>query len=321
MNLGQRKAILILLALTSGFLASCSPPKGTFASSPSGGSTSGTVSYAGYILVANSATRQVVMYDSNFTESTARVLRLYATGNTPASLAVYDSENILVAVEGTPDRVDLINLTSGAVTTGFILDSTNLTGTMKGIARLSGGDVLVSDAATLAHMERFAVSASGAVRYTVGWPATLLNTTQMIYPLASNTFLACAAGTSDVVRIYNNVGTQLYSASATLPVPSLGAAHDVVGCVADSSSSVIVAYNGATDTIRKYSSTLAATTWSYSDLALLSAPLAVGVRPNGNVLAVDTSNAVVELNGSTGAWVATYTPNLVSTVTQILVMP
>jgi hypothetical protein len=310
-----------MLAFASGLFASCSPPKGTFASNPSGGSSSGAVSYSGYILVANSGTRQVVMYDSSFTESTARVLRLYATGNTPASLAVYDSESILVAVEGAPDRVDRINLTTGEITTGFILDSTNLTGTMKGIARLSGGDVLVSDATTGAHLERFAVSSSGAVRYTVGWPASPLNTIQMIYPLASNTFLACAAGTSDVVRIYNNVGTQLFTASATAPVPSLGAAHDVVACVADSSNSVIVAYNGATDTIRKYNSTLAATTWSYSDQALLPAPLAVGVRPNGNVLAVDTSNAVVEINGSTGAWVATYAPSLISTVTQILVMP
>ena len=315
-----RKAIFLFLAFASGLSISCSPPKGNFASNPTG-TSGGTASYSGYIIVANSGTRQVVMYDSSFTESTARVLKLYPTGNTPASLAKYDAENILVAVEGAPDRVDLINLTTGAVTTGFILDSTNLTGTMKGIARLSGGDVVVSDATTLAHMERFAVSASGAVRYTVGWPATLLNTIQMAYPLASNTFLACAAGTSDVVRIYNNVGTQLYSASATAPVPSLGAAHDVVGCVADASASVIVAYNGATDTIRKYNSTLAATTWSYSDLALLPAPLSVGVRPNGNVLAVDTSNLIVELDGSTGAWVATYTPNLISTVTQLLVMP
>ncbi len=309
---------LVAAAGTAAFsLVSCAPPVGTFVTDPE----VSVVSYSGYVLVANTATRTVVMYNSSFAESSARVLKQYPVSNAPASLAYYDSENVLVAVDGTPDRVDLINLTTGATTTGFILDSTNLTGTMKGIARLTGGDIIVSDAAAGAHLERFSVSGSTAVRYTVGWPMTLLNTIQMAYPLTSNTFLACAAGTSDVVRTYSNVGVQILSASATSPVPSLGAAHDVTGCVVNSSGQIAVAYNGATDTIRLYDSALSATVWSYSDLAILPAPVSLGVRPGKNLLAVDASNVVVEINGTTGAFVAQFTPQLISTAAQLLVMP
>jgi len=307
------------VALVSLFATSCAPPKGTFANNPDGGT--GSTSYSGYVIVANNANRSVVMYDPNFTESTARVLKLYPTGNTPMSLAVYDSDSVLVAVDGTPDRVDRITLSTGVTTTGFILDSTNLTGTMKRIARLSGGDVIVSDATTGAHMERFAVSASSFLRYTTGWPATLLNTTFALFPLSNNTFLACAGGTSDVARTFTNVGGTIVSATALLPVPTLGAAHDAVGCVANASGQIAVAWNGATDTVRLYNSTLSTTVWSYSDLALLSAPLTLGVRPNGNLLAIDTSNLVVEINGSTGAFVTSFAPGLVATANQILVMP
>lgn len=307
--------VLFLFAM----LNSCAPPKGEFAGNPNGNSSS---SYRGYVVIANNATRTVVLYDASFSESTARVLRQYPTGNVPASIAYYDSENILVAVEGAPDRVDKINLRTAETTTGFILDSTNLTGTMKGIGRLSGGDVLVSDATTGAHMERFSVSSASPVRYTTGWPATLLNTTTMIYPASSsNAFVACAGGTSDMARVYTNVGGTTATVSATTPGTSLGSAHDAVGCAFDSNNRLVVAYNGTADAIRMYASTYTSVVWTYQDQALLSAPLTVGVRPTGNVLAIDTSNLVVELSGSDGSFVTSYSPQHISTANQILVIP
>lgn len=314
---------VVLARMIVGFLSvlviSCSLPKGEFVGAQDpGGETE--QNFSGYIALANSATRSVSLYDSNFTESTARVLKIYPTGNVPTSLTRYDDESILVTIDGTPDRVDKINLRTGTVYTGFILDSTNLTGTIKGITRLTGGDIVVSDNATGAHLERFAVGSSGFVRYTVGWPATVLNTTQRLSRLAGNSFLACAAGTSDVVRIYSNVAALVASASATAPAPSLGAAHDVTGCVADSLGRIIVAFSGATDTIRQFNSALSATQWSYSDAARLPSPVSVGVRPNGNVLAVDANNQVVEINGADGSFVTSYTPQLAATVTQLLVM-
>lgn len=311
-----RIAIFVVVLL----LSSCSPPKGEFVGASDGDGTAAT-SYSGYVVLSSTATRSVSLYEPDFRESTARVLKMYPTGNTPSSLARYDEDNILVTVDGAPDRVDKINLRTGIVTTGFILDSTNVTGTIKGVGRLSGGDILVSDNATGAHLERFAVGANNFVRYTVGWPASILNTTQRIFPLANNSFLACAAGTSDVVRIYNNVAALQATASATAPAPSLGAAHDVTGCVADTSGRIAVTFSGATDTVRLFNSTLAATIWSYSNAAQLPSPMSLGVRPNGNFLAVDASNQVVEINGTDGTFVASFTPQLLATVSQILVMP
>ncbi len=307
-----------LIALCA-LLISCAQPKGTFLSDPGGTSSPTGPSYAGYIVVANSATRTVVLYDATFNEHTARVLKQYPASNTPTSLAKFDRDHVLVTVDGTPDRVDKINLTTGVTDTGFILDSTNLTGVIKGIARLSGGDIVVSDNSSGAHLERFSVASSSVVRYTVGWPATLLNTTFRIFPLSNNSFLACAGGTSDVVRTYNNVGVLIASASATTPAPSLGVAHDVTGCTSDSSGRIAVAYNGATDTIRLYDSTMTTTIWSYSNLAQLPNPLSLAVRPNGNLLAADANNQVVEINGSDGTFVASFQPQLISTVSQLMV--
>ncbi len=310
-------AILCVLAFA---LFGCSPPKGEFVGAQDGGG-SAAPNYSGYVLLANTATRSVSIYDSSFTESTARVLKIYPTANTPSSLARYDGENVLVTVDGTPDRVDKINLRTGEVLTGYIMDSTNLTGAIKGISRLSGGDIVVSDNSTGAHLERFSVGSSSFVRYTVGWPATLLNTTQRIFPLQGDSFLACAGGTSDVVRMYSNVAAQLASASATAPAPSLGAAHDVTGCVADSAGRIAVTFNGATDTVRLFSSNLSTTVWSFSDAARLPNPVSLGVRSNGNFLAVDASNQVLEISGTDGTLVTSFTPQLAATVSQILVMP
>lgn len=120
-------AILCVLAFA---LSGCSPPKGEFVGAQDGGG-SAAPNYSGYVVLANTATRSVSLYDSSFTESTARVLKIYPTANSSSSLARYDSENVLVTVDGTPDRVDKKNLRTGEVLTGYIMDSTNLTAPLR----------------------------------------------------------------------------------------------------------------------------------------------------------------------------------------------
>lgn len=311
-------------------LSSCAPPQGSFTGNPSPTSTTGSTSYSGYVVIANNTAKTVNLYDSNL-NFVRTILNLTISTEVPASLAVYDSTSILVAIEGGAsgqDRVIKLNLDGTNDYFTIILNALYTGTSVKGVARLSGGDILSSDSATLANqMERFTPSTSPtglASRVTIGWPQGLQATTMMIHPGTDNRFVQCSAGTQDVIRTYNNAGgAQIASASATSPVPSLGAAHDVNGCVIDSAGRVAALYNGATDSLRLYSDyNLSSIVWTFTDATKFAAPQALAVRPNGNFLVAElaTSDYVVEVS-STGTYVNTFSPVGATGVTAIMVMP
>lgn len=254
--------------------------------------------------------------DSNF--NYVRTLYQAGAGDIPWGIARFDNDNIIVSVEGA-DRVIKVNLTTGAVVT--MASDAQLTGTMRGIARLSGGDIIVSEGTTT--IERFRVNSDGytTTRVTGGWPVTHGANTIALWPLSSsNQFLSCSTTTTRTVRVNNEAGTQVYSASATAPTPTLGAAHDINACVADGNGRVAVIYNGTTDSLRVYNSTLATTQCTYSSAVNIPNPAALAVRANGNFLVYDNTNlSVVELDSNCGL-VATYSSNFMNAVNQMLVL-
>lgn len=304
-----------LVAAVVSALTACAPPKGTFAGNPTGPVTS----LSGYVVVSNTTFRNVVLMDPSF--NYVRTLYQAGAGDVPWGLGMFDSSNILVSVEGL-DRVLKVNINTGAIST--IISDVNVTGTMRGVARLSGGDIIVVDQGATNQVERFTVGTDGytTTRVTAGWPSAQGTTVVGLWPqtTTANNFLSCSTGT-DTVRTNNNAGTQVLSASATLPVPSLGAAHDVVACIQNSAGQIAVAYNGATDSVRVYPSTLASTTCTFTDAVAMPNPAALAVRANGNYLVFDnTNNAVIELNSSC-TQVASYSTNYLNTVNQMLVLP
>lgn len=272
------------------------------------------------VVVLSRSTRTVTLYNASFEDNTSRVLRAYPAGSVPTSVAQYDAETILVTVDGVPDRVDRIHLRTGQTESGFLFDQA-LTGALKGVARLSSGDVLVSDAATGAHLERFAIpNGSAPLRYTVGWPVTLLAGVQMMSPLPQNRFLACAGSTGDLVGIYNGAAQLLAKATALTPVPSLGSAHDVNGCVADDHGLVAAAFKGTASALRVFKPDLSATLWTFRDASLLSSPSALAVRFNGNWLVADSvTNLILEIDDA-GNRIALFQPMLGADVTAMLVL-
>jgi hypothetical protein len=272
------------------------------------------------IVLLSRSTRTVTLYNPAFEDNTSRVLRAYPAGTVPTSVAQYDTETILVTVDGVPDRVDRINLRTGHTESGFIFDPA-LSGTLKGIARLSGGDVLVSDAATGAHLERFAIPNGVApVRYTVGWPVTLLAGTQMLSPLPQNRFLACAGSTGDALGIYSGAAQLIARATALSPAPSLGAAQQVTGCVADDHGLVAAAFRGTASALRVFKPDLSATLWTFRDASLLSAPTALAVRFNGFWLVADSAtNLILEISDA-GERTAIFQPMLGADITALLVL-
>ena len=229
---------------------------------------------------------------------------------TPYGLALLDSEHLLITIEGS-DRVVKVNLNSGYSSVQSVIADGNLSGTMRGIARLTGGDLVISE---LSNVERYSTSGS---RITVGaWPKALQTTGTNIAPISSGGFIHCSTGT-DVIRAYDDSGTQTATAAS-----GIGGTTDVTGCSVGPGSKVAAAFNGTTDTIRVYSSAaLSSTVFSYSNTTLLGNPQAVGFRPNGNVLAVDgTYNYLIEIT-SDGSYLKTIVSSAIAGPVNMLVLP
>lgn len=318
---------LVVLAIVS---TACSPQVGEFASPASGTNQDTEEDFSDYLVVASSGNKSVNLYDSQF-RLVRNLVSLVGT-EVPASLAAYDSTHILVAIEGgasNPDRVIKVDLRENNSIENYILDTTNFTGTsIRGIARLSGGAVLASDSATIANqMERYEEDQVGlARRFTVGWPQALQATTTMIFPGPTNNFVQCSAGTSDLVRTYNNTGgAALYTGTASATTaPSLGSAHDVNGCVFDSGGRVAALFNGTNDSLRVYAdNTLSSVVWTFTDSTRFTNPQALAVRSNGNFLIaefVTPRDYIVEIDRN-GNYVSTSSLDSASTITAILVIP
>lgn len=240
---------------------------------------------SGDIIISNQGTDSVLLFDSS--GKYKDVVYDLPTANGEAITGI--SENtltgeILIAVDGTPDRVIAVKK-SDLSSREFIRDA-NLTGTIRGIAFLTSGDTLVTETSNI---EKFDLI---GYRVTTGsWPKALQTTGSGIDAISGGGFIHCSTG-SDVVRTYDATGTQVATVSS-----GIAGTTDAADCKADSADdSVIAAWSGTTDTIRKYSANLGTTTWSYSSLSVLSTPSGIAVRANGNVLALDSAlNHVVEI--------------------------
>lgn len=268
-------------------LAACGKlPQGALLNPPTTTTSSGD--YADYIVVASVTNQAVALLDPNGNFVREVLVLDGTTTDAPAGIGIYDSENILVSVEGV-DRVMKANLTQGTSSATNLILNANLTGTLANVTRLTGGDILVVETS---NVERF--TASGTRVTTGAWPKALQTVGTGIEKLPNGGFVHCST-TTDVVRTYDSSGTQTATASS-----GIAGTTDVRDCAADGNGKVAAAFNGTTDTIRIYSSaTLATTVCSYSDLSLLADPRALDFRPNGNVLIADgTSNVIIEIDSS-----------------------
>lgn len=313
---------ILFVAISALAAASCAPPESNdFAADPTNGGGTST-SFSNYIIVANNTSRNVVLLDPNGTFVRTLYQDFIGT-NTPFGLSMYDSENVLIGIEGT-DQAQIANLRTGTSST-YIVDA-NLTGTIRGVARLSGGDVIVSEGT--GSVERFSSGTSPTRITSGGWPVALMTTVTNMRGLSNtaNYFVQCSTGT-DAVRIYNTSGTQQYTATSAVPAPSLGAVYDVQGCDVGPSDQIVALYNGANDGVRVYDSTLASIVWTYQNAALLPNPRAVGFRKStangataGYVLAIDNSNLMIEINTS-GILSRTISTPVIAVANEMLVVP
>lgn len=248
------------------------------------GSEDSNLIQSGDILISNGGTDSVLLFDS--TGTFKDVIFDITAVNGEAIYAISENtitDEILVAVDGTPDRIMAIKK-SDLSTREFIRD-TNLTGNIRGMTYLTSGDTLVVETS---NVEKFD---SMGYRVTTGsWPKALQTTATGLGALAGGGFIHCSTG-SDVVRTYDASGVQVATAAS-----GIAATTDVTDCKVAPDGSIVVAFAGTTDTIRNYSSDLATINWDYSSLSVLSSPTGVAVKSDGAVLALDSVlNHLIEI--------------------------
>lgn len=273
----------------------------------------------GDIVVVNNGSDTIVLLDSDGTYKS-----VLFDSQTDATLLfgglTYDATNkkILFTFDSTTaalDSVRSINLFDGSSTT--LISNSNLNGTLPGLARLTGGELLVLEGTNTA--EKFLANGTRS-----GNPffATITANAVDINKTSTGGFVTCSTATANTVRTYNAAAAVQATATSAAPVgvPALGALA-ASSCVQDASGNIIVAFSGGTDAVRAFNSTMTTVLWTYVNTANLTTPGKLSIRANGNILVTDSGfNHIVELD-SNGLFVQVIGGAVLSAPGSILVVP
>ncbi len=260
------------------------------------------------VLISNGGSDTILAYSS-----TGEFKRIVFQLNTVAGEAIFGMDylqatgEVIVTIDGS-DRVMAID-PEDCSARNLIVDI-NLTGTLRGVTQLSGGDILVVETN---NVERFT---SSGVRITSGgWPLSLQTGGSDIYGLSAGGFVHCST-TADVVRTYSDAGVQTATRAS-----GIAGTTDAAGCKELANGSMAVAWSGTTDSVVIYSANLATALYTFSNTSVLSTPGSLAERANGNILIADrTLNYLVEIT-STGTYVGQFASGLPNTPEYVLVIP
>jgi hypothetical protein len=224
-----------------------------------------------------------------------------------------DTNEILLSIDGTPDRVEAFNISTGIVR-NFYNNTNFFTGTPLGIAQLkNSGDVLITEGATI---ERF--SANGIREtWTTIWPSSVHANSQQIIGLTSGRWLSCSSTAG--LRIFaDSTTTFAFTSTATSAIVTTTASY---GCAELSDGTIVVAWNGTTDSIQTYTSTLTTPTTIFANSAVLSDPRGIAIGENDEIYVLDTTrNMVVELD-TTGNVVREFGNSYLQSPRALIVIP
>lgn len=220
------------------------------------------------------------------------IYQLPNTADAISSLAwLPDTNEILISINGTPDRIEALNVQTGAVR-NFYNNTTYYTGTPAAIGVLkNSGDVISSEGATI---ERFSASGLREVWTTI-WPTNVHANSQQIVGLANGNWLSCSSSAG--MRISPDSTTNLAAVASV--ASAIAGTTATYGCAEMSDGSIVVAWNGTTDSVQTYSSTLTGPTTIYSDTVALGNPRGLAVNDNDEIYVSDaTRNVIIHLDSS-----------------------
>lgn len=294
----NRKSLLNNCLLLTFFLAACEKnPTPTE-------SVTRRLASPGDIIVANSTSDAVYLLHPN--GEFKRVIYNHVNAENAYGVNHYE-DKILVTVDGV-DRVEAFDIESGE--TQAIIQNPGLSGTLRGLTGLAGGDYLVIESNAV---ERFN---SNFERITSnGWPKALMTTPNQINPLTNGGFVMCATGT-DAVRLYDEDGVQ----TATVSSPAAGATNPY-GCVELSDGRIAATWEGTQDRVVVYSADLSSVEAFFNDITIISNPRSIAQAANGNLLVADYDrDLIVELT-TDGTYVRTIGDTVLNNPAMIAVIP
>lgn len=244
------------------------------------------------ILVASQVTDSIYQFNSN--GDFIRILyRLPLVAETIGGLSwAYTTNEVLVAIDGTPDRVVAISTIDGSARD--IAKDAALTGTIRSVTQLvDSRDIIVSEGTTIERFNEYGLR----LTYGTVWPTSSHANSQHIVPLENGSWLSCSSTAG--VRIFpDSVSTFTASSSiTTAPTGTTGS----YGCAVTSTGEVIVSWYGtSTDYLSKYSSTLTNQTHLINNnQGILADPRGVGVMRNGDIVVADfTKDYLVKVTSS-----------------------
>ncbi len=266
------------------------------------------------ILVGSLVTDSVYQFNSN--GDFIRILyRLPLVAETIGGLSWSHSTNeVLVAVDGTPDRVVAVSTINGS-TRDVALDA-GLTGTIRSVTQLKDSrDILVSEGATIERFNEY------GQRLTYGsiWPSSAHANSQHIVPLDNGSWVSCSSSAG--VRVFPDSVTT-FTATSTITTAPTGTTGSY-GCAVTASGSVVVSWFGAsTDYLSIYSSTLTDQTHLINNnQGILSDPRGVGVMRNGDIVVADHTRDYLLRVNSTGSVVKIIGQGIMDAPYSVLVIP
>ncbi len=264
-------------------------------------------------MVASLVTDSVYQFDSNGTFK--RILyRLPLVAETIGALGWSDSTNeLLVAIDGTPDRVVAISTIDGSARE--VIKNAGLTGTIRAVTQLKDSrDYIVSEGATIERFNEY------GQRLTFGavWPSSVHANAQTFVGLDDGNWLSCSSSLG--VRIFADTTTAIPTV-ATLAAPA--GTTGSYGCAASPSGTIAVSwFNGTTDYLSVYNSTLGSETHIVNNnQGILGDPRGVGIMRNGDIVVADYTKDYVLRVTSSGTQVGIIGQGIMDAPYAVLVVP
>ncbi len=266
-------------------LSQCGQQMRSTGADDGGYSESNPVASSGDIVVSNGASDSILLLDPDGFYK-ALLFNADNTSESPGGVTYNTDTNEVVFVVDGADRLAAVSLTD--LTYRNVVTSTLLSGVLRGITQLINGDYLIIESNVI---ERY--TADG---FPAGspWPRSGLQTNPNgISARAAGGFVMCSYGT-DVVRTYDDSGTQIATASS-----GIAGTTDAYACTELSNGNIAVAWSGTTDTIQIRSPDLSTVIASYSNTSILGDPEGIAEDNDGNLLITDgTFHHIVVIDSS-----------------------
>lgn len=267
----------------------------------------------GDIAVANFTSDSIAIFGQDGTFK--RVLyQLPLAADAIAGIAWNRTTNeILITVDGTPDRIDAVSVVTG-IARSFYVNTTYFTGTPLGIVQLPDtGDIIASEGATI---ERFT---SAGVREVHGaiWPSNAHATSNQLTALSTGNFLSCT--TAAGARVFPD---SITAVAAVYSVAGPAGATASYGCNELSDGQIVISWNGASDAVYLYSASLTGgTAIVNANPGLLTDPRGVAIGENDEIYVADaTRNMIVQID-SAGNVTREFGNSILSGPRHLLVIP